>query len=804
MAAYSRSDYTRAETSDATTNVPLLSEDSLDDETLIRRQKDPVLIVTDNVDDNHQVRFSVSSAKASSIQVPCKLTKTSVFIAIIAILIIICVVLSALLARQSGKFAQEAKLGSKQGPEQGPEQGTNVSLTGTNVCVSEGCIDAAYHIFHSMDRSVKPCDNFYEFACGGWAQNNPIPESKSFWGVYSVLQEENERIVKQLLTGASGESITTKKAKTFYDACMDDTTIDKIGAKPLLDIINDLGGWNIAPPWEKSKFNFERTLKTVHKNYSVTAFFSVDVDTDDKNSSKNIIKVDQGGLSLSRTYYLTNMSDPKLVAYLKYMTTVVTLLGGNGANITEQMRDVLKFEMKMAKIFVPPENRSQIDQIYNKTNIAKLGQLCEKIPWLPFFQNHFDKIAQIKDTEEVVVYATRYLQYLSPIIQNASETLLNNYMVWRVVSSMAPLLSKEFRDAHEELNKVLTGSKKSEDLWKRCMSETDGAIGMALGPLFIEKAFEGSSKEQATDMIDAIRAAFKKGLPHLDWMDDETRRAAEDKADAVVDMIGYPEYIKDKTKLEKKYEGLNFKEKEYFQNMRNSDNFHLFKNLETLRKPVDKHKWFMTPSTVNAYYSPSRNQIVFPAGILQAPYYNKKFPKVVNFGGIGSVVGHELSHGFDNSGRMYDKYGNYGVQWWTNRSVEQYKSRSDCMVKQYSQFSYFGKHVNGRHTLGENIADNGGLKAAYNAYKEWEKVHGVEPPLPLLNMTADQTFFLAFAQNWCANIRKQIAIVMLDDDPHSPNKFRVLGSLANSKAFAQAFNCSPGSKMNPTNKCLIW
>lgn len=273
MAAYSRSDYTRAETSDATTNVPLLSEDSLDDETLNGRQKDPVLIVTDNVDDNHQVRFSVSSAKASSIHLPCKLTKTSVFIAIIAILIIICVVLSALLARQS------------------PEQGTNVSVKGTNVCVSEGCIDAAYHIFHSMDRSVKPCDNFYEFACGGWAQNNPIPESKSFWGVYSVLQEENERIVKQLLTGASGESVTTKKAKTFYDACMDDTTIDKIGAKPLLDIINDLGGWNIAPPWEKSKFNFERTLKTVHKNYSVTAFFSVDVDTDDKNSSKNIIKV---------------------------------------------------------------------------------------------------------------------------------------------------------------------------------------------------------------------------------------------------------------------------------------------------------------------------------------------------------------------------------------------------------------------------------------------------------------------------------------------------------------------------------
>jgi len=336
------------------------------------------------------------------------------------------------------------------------------------------------------------------------------------------------------------------------------------------------------------------------------------------------------------------------------------------------------------------------------------------------------------------------------------------------------------------------------------MRETDDVIGMALGSLFIKRAFEGSSKQQATEMIDAIRASFKKGLPDLDWMDDKTRRAAEDKADAVVNMIGFPDYIKDPQKLKEKYDGLNIKPMDYFQNKRNSDDFQQTKTLKRLREPVDKHKWYMTPFTVNAYYSPSRNQIVFPAGILQAPYYDKKFPKVVNFGGIGSVVGHELSHGFDNSGRMYDKYGNYGVMWWTNRSVEQYKARSDCMVHQYSKFSYFNKHVKGKVTLGENIADNGGLKAAYNAYKEWESKNGAEPPLPLLNMTADQTFFLAFAQNWCADIRKEVAIVRLDDDPHSPNKFRVLGSLANLEAFAKAFKCPSGSKMNPPNKCHIW
>lgn len=813
MAAHSRADYTRAETSDTTTNVPLLSEDAMEDDTHLIANTDPVLVLTDGDEDRHEVRFSVSSSGAGSlIQSPCKLTKTTILVAVIVVLLIICIVLSALLMQRSGgKCISDTGRQNGKGSCPGTKQNKTAIPTpsNANVCVTEGCINAAYHIFHSMNRSVNPCENFYEYACGGWVQNHPIPESKSFWGVYSVLSEENERIVKQLLTNSVLSSKATKKAKTFYNACMDEATINKIGSKPLLDIIKDLGGWNMSSKsqaWNVDNFNFKHLLETVHKKYSVSAFFYTSVDADDKNSSKNIIKIDQGGLTLTRIYYLKNISDPKLVAYLKYMTTVGVLLGGKEDEVRAQMKDVLQFEMQLAKIFVPNENRSQIDEMYNKTNIAKLQKLCPEIPWLAFYQNQFKNIPKtaIQETEEVVVYATRYLEVLSPVIANASNTLLNNYMVWRVVSSMAPLLSKEFRDAHEELIKVLTGSKKAEDLWKRCIGETDDAIGMALGSLFIEKAFEGTSKQQATEMIDAIRASFKKGLPKLDWMDDKTRRAAEDKADAVVDMIGFPDYIKNPQELDKKYDGLEFNVKEYFKNKRNSGDFHLLKNLKTLREPVDKHKWYMTPATVNAYYSPSRNQIVFPAGILQAPYYDKKFPKVVNFGGIGSVVGHELSHGFDNSGRMYDKNGNYGVPWWTNRSVQAYKSRSECMINQYSQFSYFGKHVSGKITLGENIADNGGLKAAFNAYREWEQKNGAEPALPLLNMTSEQTFFMAFAQNWCASIRKQTAIVRLDDDPHSPNKFRVLGTVANFQAFADAFKCPTASKMNPTKKCHIW
>ncbi|PFX11525.1 Endothelin-converting enzyme 2, partial [Stylophora pistillata] len=531
-------DYTRAEISDTTTNVPLLSEDSWED-----GPSDPALLIKDTVEDHPSVRFSVSSAgNGSSFNSPCKLTKNTVLVAIIAVLIVICIVLSALLSRYAGKSGTI-------------EQGKRKPLHQNTVCVTQGCIDAAHHMFHALNRSVHPCDDFYEYACGGWLQNHPIPESKSFWGIYSALQEDNERLLRQLLA-APTRSPTIKKAKTFYNSCMNLTNINKMGAKPLRDIIEDLGGWSItSPDRNKTKFDFGKTLRLVHKKYSGSAFFAVDVDADDKNSSKNIIKVDQAGLTLSRTYYLNNMTDPKLVAYLNYMTTIGVLLGGKENETRKQMREVLEFEIKLAKIFVPHENRSQIDEIYNKTNIKNLTELCPQIGWLAFLKNHFKNIADIKDEEEVVVYATRYLAALSPVIKNASERLLNNYLVWHVVDPLAPLLSEKFRDAHEDLIKVLTGSTRSEDLWKKCMGSTGGAIGMAVGKLFVEKVFDGTSKQQATQMVDAVRDAFKRGLPDLEWMDEKTRKAAEDKADAVVDMIGFPDYIKDPQKLEEKYKG---------------------------------------------------------------------------------------------------------------------------------------------------------------------------------------------------------------------------------------------------------
>ncbi|XP_048580790.1 endothelin-converting enzyme 2 [Nematostella vectensis] len=722
-----------------------------------------------------------------------RLVRKPLFWSVIAVvfLLLACVVLSVLLAKSHYKVSQQQR-----------------------VCLSAGCLDAAHYMLHAVDNKSEPCNDFFQYACGGWMKNNPIPSSEAFWGTFSWLWKKNQATIKRLLTDDSIKNSTSKAvraARTFYDACMNLDEINNRGSKPLLELIDKIGGWSLSDSWDSSKFVFAETLKRVQIQYNTPVFFNFDVDADDKDSSSNIIKLDQAGIGIERSYYLLNETSEELTAYLEYMTRVGVLLGGKDeTTVRDKMREVLRLEIQLAQIFIPPDNRSQIDQLYTKITVKELISLCPKIPWMDFFSSAFSGVAVIKESESVVVMATEYLRALSAVISGANQTVLNDYMVWHVVEHFAPSLSSPFRDAHQALRQVLDGASKAEDLWARCISETDEAVGMALGKLFIKETFEGSSKTQATEMIDAIRAAFKKRLPYLDWMDEKTRLAAIDKADAVVDMIGYPSFIESDAELDSRYKELaeEFTEVEYFANQLAEVKFSYKKNIGELRKPVDKNKWLMTPQTVNAYYSPSRNQIVFPAGILQAPYFDKRSPKFVNYGSIGAAVGHELVHGFDNSGRMYDKRGNYGTPWWTQKAVDGFKVKADCLIKQYNQFNYYGKNDNGKYTLGENIADNGGLKASYAAYQDWVQKHGEENTLPVIGsewgLTNDQLFFIAYGQSWCASIRPEKAIAMLDTDPHSPNKFRVLGTLSNLKEFARAWKCPLGSPMNPVKKCVIW
>ncbi|KAG6794346.1 endothelin-converting enzyme isoform X3 [Apis mellifera caucasica] len=429
--------------------------------------------------------------------------------------------------------------------------------------------------------------------------------------------------------------------------------------------------------------------------------------------------------------------------------------------------------------------------------------------WVDYFKNATRIVnKKINDKMMIVNFAPEYFIKLSNLVleynkTNEGKVILNNYLVWQTVKSLTTCLSKPFRDAYKGLRKALIGLEGQEQQWRYCVSDTHNAMGFAIGAMFVREVFHGKSKPMAEKMIDQIRKAFTKNFKNLDWMDPITRRAAEEKANAITDMVGFPNFILNPSELDERYKDLTIKQNEYFQNNIRVNKYNLRKNLEKLDQPVNRTTWIMTPPTVNAYYWPTKNQMVFPAGILQSPFYDMENPNSLNFGGIGVVMGHELTHAFDDQGREYDLHGNLN-HWWNNATIERFKNRTKCFVEQYSNFEINGRHVNGLQTLGENIADNGGLKAAYHAYLSIPKSYKDQLPLPGLNLTHRQLFFLNFAQVWCSAIMSEAVALQIEKDAHCPSKYRVIGSLSNLPEFAAEFNCPEGSRMNPVHKCEVW
>ncbi|XP_025059500.1 endothelin-converting enzyme 1 isoform X5 [Alligator sinensis] len=616
------------------------------------------------------------------------------------------------------------------------------------VCLTETCVSVTSSILSSLDRSVNPCDDFFSYACGGWIKANPVPDGHSRWGTFNKLWEHNQAIMKHLLenTTANVSSEAERKAQRYYQSCMNETKIEELKAKPLMELIKKLGGWNITDPWDKDNFN--ETLREVTAHYHVSPFFSVYVSADSKNSNSNVIQVDQSGLALpSRDYYLNKTENEKVLAgYLNYMVQLGMLLGGRDEESTrQQMQQILDFETALANITIPQEKRRDEEVIYHKMTARDLKSLAPAVDWMPFLTTVFYPV-ELNESEPVVVYAKEYLEQVSTLILNTDKCLLNNYMIWNLVRKTSSFLDQRFQDAEEKFMEVMYGTKKTcLPRWKFCVSDTDNNLGFALGAMFVKATFAEDSKKIAEEMITEIKMAFKESLANLSWMDEDTRKSAKEKVDAIYDMIGYPKFIMDPKELDKVFNDYEAMSDLYFENVMQFYNFSARVTADQLRKPPSQDQWSMTPPAANAYYSPTKNEIVFPAGILQAPFYTRTSPKSLNFGGIGVVVGHELTHAFDDQGREYDKDGNLRP-WWKNSSVEAFKHKTECMVEQYGNYTVNGEAVNGRHTLGENIADNGGLKAAYRAYLNWLKKNGNEDTLPTLGLTNHQLFFVGFAQ----------------------------------------------------------
>ncbi|XP_074654372.1 endothelin-converting enzyme homolog isoform X2 [Tubulanus polymorphus] len=684
-------------------------------------------------------------------------------------------------------------------------------------CVSPTCITVASRIINAMDRGVNPCDDFYTYACGGWIKTHPIPEGHSRWGTFGEQWKKNQLVMKNVLEMPlkSSKSEAETKAKLYYQSCLDKNgTIDKLGIKPLLDLLRDFGGWTISNSsgvWDSNGWDFQRTLEKVHM-LDLGVLFVTWVGRDEKNTSRNIIQVDQSGIGLpSREYYLNKTvdEDKVLSAYLKYMVTDAMLLGGKKNDSEAQFGDVIDWERDIANITVPSAERRDDEKLYHKMTIAELQKKAPFINWLQLLNKQF-KLVDIKLTkdEPVVVFAPEYLAQMSDMVTRLLSTddgkrIMHNYMMWHVVKFMDSFLGKDFENAKQILKTALSGTTGKEEKWRECVSDVDGTVGFALGAMFVRNSFHGDSKNTAESMVDQIKHTFKRGLPDIPWMDAQTVNAAREKVDSVIDMIGFPQYILNKTALDEEYKGLKIDPNTYFDNNIRTLRFSLKKELKRLREKPDKKRWSMTPPTINAYYTPTENKIVFPAGILQAPFYDKDYPRSLNYGGIGAVVGHELTHGFDDQGREYDKNGNLR-NWWNAQVIGRFKKRTKCMIDQYSKYVINGEHVNGKQTVGENIADNGGLKNAFRAYSDWVKSNGPEQILPGVNLTHDQLFFIGFAQVWCSATKPEAMHMQLLSDPHCPAEYRVIGTLSNSEEFSKVFRCPSGSRMNPTNKCSVW
>ncbi|KAL7639847.1 UNVERIFIED_CONTAM: hypothetical protein RMT77_009260 [Armadillidium vulgare] len=682
-----------------------------------------------------------------------------------------------------------------------------------NTCLTEECVMITGRVLERMNLSANPCEDFYSYACGGWIATSIKPEGKPAWGTLGKLASDNQVAIRRALESDSvSPSMSEEKAKLFYRSCLDSNdTIERRGAQPILDILLKIGGWSIYGNWSAKGYDFRRDIILSQVEYNSGALFAWGVAENDKNSNKYVLEFDQGGLLLpARDYYLNESEKAVAEAYVKYMTKIGVLLGAEENQSRVVAEDILAFETELARISTPDDERRDDEKLYHNMTLNELTRSAPFIDWTIFVNSAFKKINQkLYSKEEVVVYAPEYLEQLSQFIFNKTateqgNTSIHNYLTWHIVKNHIAYLSREFREAYSILEKAQVGISGGEESWRECVAATDAAIGPAVGAMYIRSSFSEQDKKMASEMLEGIRKAFRRGLNSVPWMDGKTKLAALEKADHISDMIGYPEYILDPKELDHKFEDLEFSEDMFFENNMNVTLFKVKENLRRLFEPVNKTKWDMTPPTVNAYYSPTRNSIVFPAGILQPPLFDKRNPPSLNYGAVGVVMGHELSHAFDDQGRKYDKNGNLH-SWWEPITTEQFNKRTQCMIAQYSNYSLCDEHLKGRLTLGENIADNGGLKASFQAYSEWAKQHPQhEQMLPGLNLTPPQMFFLGFGQVWCSAMTKEIAHLEILRDSHVLPEFRVRGSLSNSHEFAHAYNCPVGSKMNPKKKCVVW
>ena len=641
----------------------------------------------------------------------------------------------------------------------------------------------------NMDTSVPACQDFNLYSNGGWIKANPVPPDRAFWSPARRLEEQNfeklhgilERISKQPNPPGSED----QKIGDFYSTCMDEAAVEAQGAKPLQAELDAI---------EKIRKVTDLRVEIARLGLlNVNAVFGFGSDQDRRNSSEVIAAAYQGGLSLpDRDYYTKTDEDSKKLRdqFVAHVTMMFELLGDDPSTASANARSVLSFETRLAQASMTPVELRDPEKTYNRKSLADMDKLTPNFSWT----------AYLKEIGAPTVVAINVVPpaFFETVDRELVATPLpswKTYFRWQLVHAAAPSLSRKFVDENFDFfGKTLEGTPELETRWKRCVSATDDRIGFALGKAYVREYFPPEAKARADAMVRNLIAALRADLATLPWMGEATREAALAKLDAFDTKIGYPDQWRD-------YSALTVDRGPYVLNVFRAVEFENRRDLAKIGKPVDRTEWYETPPTVDAYYSSQKNEIVFPAGILQPPFFDPKADDAVNYGQTGATIGHEMTHGFDDQGRKFDAHGNMR-EWWTPEDLKNYEARSKCVEDQYDSYVYEGQHVNGKLVLGEATADLGGLAIAYRAYKISRE--GKPPVPPIDGFTDEQRFFIAAANGFASTIRPERAKLQMNTNPHPLHRFRAIGPQSTMPEFARAFSCKPGDPMVRKDQCQIW